>query len=337
MKIYETLPHILKQMNMGVSFSTKDIAKMAGVTERIVLYRMDDIIKNVLGKRRIFQKNREWYGKPGFLNLIGLSAEEIVIMSGILAGKDRFGISLSNNVTTMMDALKKQGFLIHDEQQILERTTSTMHVNFNILRSAIDYGVQVIFEFNGSQRKIQPFRIINREYYWYLIGYEEYKYDIEAGEYSSDSKKMKTYTVANIKRLDITDEKIEYDFSKAEEILQYASNGYIDWDNPPNIIHVIVNSHLNNHINRAAFYRNWEKVAPAAHKGFTLYKVRSVHNKYHDILPTILKHMPDMIVLHPLELVETIRHTIDQYNQAIDPYLKSDIPELTTSSEVLLT
>lgn len=204
MKIHETLPYVLEQMNKGTSFRTSQIAEMAEVTERTVLYRMNDIIDHVLGKR-IYQRTHVWYGKSGFLDLLGLSAKEIVVMSGILSGRDRFGTDLSETVKKMMDALKRQGYLLYDEQQVLERTTSTMHVHFNKLRSAIDAGNIVVFEFQNAKRTVHPFRIINREYYWYLIGYEEYKQHLETDQYLPDSNKMKTYTIANIKRLETID------------------------------------------------------------------------------------------------------------------------------------
>lgn len=325
MKIHETLPYVLEQMNKGVSFRTSQIAEMAEVTERIVLYRMNDIIEHVLGKR-IYQKTHVWHGKPGFLDLLGLSAEEIVVMSGILSGRDRFGFGLSETVQKMMDALKRQGYLLYDEQQVLERTTSTMHVHFNKLRSALEEGVLVTFEFQNSKRTVQPFKVINREYYWYLIGYEDHKQDLETNEYLPDSNKMKTYTIANIKRLQITDQLIDYDFSSAEEILQHACNGFIDWEHPPHSIDVLVDSRLDNHISRAEFYKNWKKIAPAAgREGYSLYKVTSVHGKFRDIIPTILKHMPDMIVLYPLELVDAIQQKIDAYTLSIQPFLMSSL------------
>lgn len=326
MKIHETLPYVLEQMNKGTSFRTTQIAEMAEVTERTVLYRMNDIIEHVLGKR-IYQRTHIWYGKPGFLDLLGLSAKEIVVMSGILSGRDRFGVDLSETVKKMMDALKRQGYLLYDEQQVLERTTSTMHVHFNKLRSAIDAGNVVIFEFQNAKRTVHPFRIINREYYWYLIGYEEYKQHLETDQYLPDSNKMKTYTIANIKRLETIDRISDYDFSFVDEILQHACNGFIDWEHPPHTIDVLVNSRLDNHLSRAAFYNNWKKIAPAeGRQGYSLYRVTSVHNQFRDVIPTILKHMPDMIVLYPLELIDAIRQRIEEYNMSMKPYLMSDLP-----------
>ena len=49
--------------------------------------------------------------------------------------------------------------------------------------------------------------------------------------------------------------------------------------------------HVDN-IDRAGIYNHWNKINKSSlHPDYFLYKVKSVHKSYKDILPTIMKHV----------------------------------------------
>jgi predicted DNA-binding transcriptional regulator YafY len=315
-------------MNKGVAFTTKDIAKECNCSERTALYKIKLLQEKVLTNLIVYEKPHWKARVKFFLNYLNISSERIVTIAGILSLKSHFGEEFSGVISEMMNDLQRDALLLHDHQQVLEKLSSTSNIQLKRLLSAIEDKCKVIFKFDGYQRKVQPYKIINREYYWYLVGYEEEKIDIETNISLSGSQKIKTYTIAKIKAVDIIEEEVSYDFQTVDEILKYASNGYIDWTKEPRDIQVMVHDKLDDYIKRARFYNNWEKVAPSATEGFTLYKVKSVHRQYQDVIPTILKHIPDVIVVEPIELVHIIDNMILQYRAATNFRLETVSPSI---------
>lgn len=327
MRIYEELISVIELMNKNISFTTKQIADNGQVSERTALDKINLVKKHVL-RNIIIYKKPYWKARKGFLDHLNISSERIVAIAGLLSLKSHFGEKLAKTIDEMMNDLQRGGLLLHDHQQVLEKLSQSAKIQLKRLISAIDDGWKVEFKFDNTLRKVHPYKVINREYYWYLVGYEEEKIDSITGESLSGSQKIKTYTIVKIKGVEISEEEITYNFKDIDKILELASNGYIDWNNPPHFINVMVNNKLDDYISRASFYNNWEKVAASATKGFTLYKVASVHKKYQDVIPTILKHMPDIIVLEPIELVNMIRNITIQHNAAVQFHIESNIVKI---------
>lgn len=332
MGIYSGLVYVLNEMNKNVSFTTKNIADIGEVSERTALDKINLVKKYILNNIITYEKPY-WKARKGFLDHLNISSERIVAMSGLLSLKSHFGEELAETIDEMMNDLQRSGLLLHDHQQVLEKLSQSASVQLNRLISAINNGCMVEFKFSGTIRKVHPYKVINREYYWYLVGYEEEKIDLITVDSLPGSKKIKTYTIAKIKAVNILEEEINYDFKGVDEILKLACNGYIDWDNPPHIINVMVNNRLDDYISRAMFYNNWKKISSSATKGFTLYRVASVHKEYQDVIPTILKHMPDMIVLEPIELVNTIKDITFQHSSAVQFHLESNASTQSSQSD----
>lgn len=309
---------ILKQMDLGMSYSLADIKEKTGLSARTIQTTMNNLISFVTGTD-IFRESKTYKARPGFIRESGINAEKMLLISTILSNEDRFGAEMTDDLKDMMNTLKRDAMLLLDRNETMERVTPQMWTTINQINNAIEYQSSISFEFDGYIRHVQPLSVISREYYWYLVGHEDSKHPTSPGKEGSSTHKMKTYTISKIKRLWVMDDPISYDFTFAKTLLPHVSNGYVTWDKEPVEVQVLVEKSIDRHIENARFYHSWKKVAASAIvEGYNLYKVMSVHENFLDIIPTVTKHMPDMIVLHPERLVHLIFETTKQHQAATD-------------------
>ena len=139
-------------------------------------------------------------------------------------------------------------------------------------------------------------------------GFEDNKLKQEEDAVVEDTNMMKSYTIKSIRKVKILeDENINYDFSLAQKILPLALNSFISWDEEPQSVSLLIHKNLVDNIERAEIYSHWNKINKSSlYPDYYLYKVQSVHKSYKDIIPTIMKHAPEIMVYEPEELMMTI-------------------------------
>lgn len=324
-KVIEVIPTALKILNRDGSLNVADFIRdhtdelEKTPTPKTITNYLNMIEEHQLQNAYQYDESRKvWVvNKHKFLDKEVLSAEEIVLASAIQNNNHTYGYSLSSTLDNMLKRFLRRGKSPVIKQMTLEKT-EPLSERFALLQSAIDQKKKIRFEFKGSFRTVQPYRYFNVEYYWYLAGYEEKKVNMHTLQPSDERSRMKSYTVSHIDAIEILDEDIDQDFIGAAKKIAYATNGFIDWHNDPIEVVLLVSHKLKDHLSRAMFYRRWEYYGPsAAMEGFDIYKVPSVAEKYEDIIPTILKHSPDILVMQPEELYEKVKERIEIHKEML--------------------
>ncbi len=243
----------------------------------------------------------------GFLTRELLEPEEVIVLNGIYRNKDRLGSSLSKTHVKMIeDYLKRTKSYVY-KQHTAEEMAKDMEEVFAMLKSAINQKNIVEIEYlskgNISIRRVFPYQVVYIEYYWYLICYEE-------------SKKIKSFRLSMIQSSKILDEIYNYDFKPVDLRLKLAMNAYVDFEEPIDTVEILVANFLFTHIKKASYFTAWNPMEYTIEvKGikYRRFEVTITNPKYDDIIPTILKYMPHMLVESSDELKEAIDKRIKNY------------------------
>lgn len=308
-KIEEILPKILKDLSNGIAISTVEIEKKYG-------FSASGVRNHLRTLEARFYKNcfkydgstKKWVTTDrGFLTRELLESEEVIVLNGIYRNKDRLGISLSKTHEKMVESYLKRTKSYIFKQHKAEDVTEDMEQIFAMLKKAINKKniVELDYPSKGSlkTRRVFPYRIVYIEYYWYLICYEE-------------NDKIKSFRLSLIQSPKILDEVYKYNFENVNLRLKLAMNAYVDFKEPIDTVDILVVDFLTNHIDIASFFTAWKPTDYTTEINKVKYRrfeVKITNPKYDDIIPTILKYMPHMLVESPDELKEAIDKRINQY------------------------
>ena len=155
-------------------------------------------------------------------------------------------------------------------------------------------------------RRVFPYKIVYIEYYWYLICYEE-------------NEKIKSFRLSLIRSPHILDEVYKYNFENVNLRLKLAMNAYVDFKEPINTVDILVSNHLVNHVEIASFFTAWRKteyITEIDKVKYRRFEVNTTNPNYNDIIPTILKYMPHMLVESHDELKEAIDERMKIYQDS---------------------
>ena len=317
-KLEEILPKILKDLSNGIAISTVEI-------EKKYHFSASGVRNHLRTLEQRFYKNcfkydgstKKWVTTDrGFLTRELLEPEEAIVLNGIYRNKNRLGSSLSKTHEDMVENYLKRTKSYIFKQHIAEYITEDMEQVFAILKKAISSKNIVELDYPSKDtlktRRIFPYKIVYIEYYWYLICYEE-------------NDKIKSFRLSLIKSPSILDEVYKYNFENVNLRLQLAMNAYVDFEEPINTVDILVVDDLVNHIEIASFFTAWRKTEYSTEinkKKYRRFEVRVTNPNFKDIIPTILKYMPNMLVEEPNELKEKIDLIISQYTKAYANALK---------------
>ena len=306
-KLEEILPKILKHLSSGIGVSSIAVAETHSISASGVRARVREIKKRFYPKSIKYDgSTKKWVAaEASFLNKSLLKPEEVVILNAILRNKNKLGKSLAPWHEKMVESYVKRAHSYIYKQHIAENITASMQQTFAVLQNAIDDKKKVQLSYSSKIRIIYPYKIVYIEYYWYLICYEE-----------SDKNKVVTYRLSKINDPHILDETYYYDFLQVDQRLQLAMNAYIDFQEPIQKAIVLVSAVITEHVELASFFNSWKKldcIKAINNVQYTRFEVKFTNPQYNDIIPTILKYMPNIIVEEPEKLKEKIDVIITSY------------------------
>ena len=309
-KVYEILPKILKNISNGIGVSVKDMTTKYGVSE-------SNLRKHLSGIEKSFYKNQYKYDAStkkwiainiGFLNHELLDVEEVIVLYSILNNKKHLGQTLINSHEKVVDNYIKRTKSYIFKQHVAENLTPQMEQTFALLKKAINNNKIVEISYpknkNTTRRKVYPYRFVFIEYYWYLICFEE-------------NKKIKSFRLSLIESPSMLEETFDYDFGHVEQRLKIAMNAYADFQSEIEHINILVAKNLVNHVELAAFFSAWKKTGVQKKRNgidFTRFEVQTTNPDYKDIIPTLLKYMPYMIVEDNEVLKDKIDNILKEYS-----------------------
>ncbi|WP_457743251.1 WYL domain-containing protein [Sulfurimonas sp.] len=328
MKPEEIIPEVIKRLSKGEALSTKEIADEYGV----IPSSFNDKFRPIREKfYKHFIAHDKSSGKwtriePLFLEKMLLTPEETVVLTALIRNTSMCGTALSSTVKEIVENYVKRTKSSVFKQDVLEKINDDLEIVFAQLKYAIEERNKIKFTYNEQAIIFYPYKIINLEYYWYILGYEEYsEYWMEIEKKPEKSNKVKTFTIAKIKSLEVLNERYKYDFSKTNTELKNAMNAFFSVDDDSDTIELLVVHWLEDYIVRAPYFSGWYKTdeevfvkdtkQDKAVKYF-VYEVKSSNKYFADIIPTILKYMPNIRVRNNEKLVGKIFDSIKIFTEA---------------------
>lgn len=306
-KIEELLPDLLRNLSRGIAVSAKEVSEQNNISQSSIRSHLRDLEKNFYKHcYRYDGSTKKWVVvEMGFLNRELLKPEEVVVLNGIYRNKDRLGSSLSLWHTKIVDSYLKRAKSYIFKQHKAEDITEDMEQIFAIVKNAINDRKKLQLNY-GKVRTVSPYRIVYIEYYWYLICFEE----------SENGSIIKSFRLSKIRSPKVLDENNNHDFSNVDLRLKLAMNAYVDFQSPIQTIEILVSDVISNHVEIASYFEAWRKTDYSTIVNNTTYnrfEVKTTNPSYDDIIPTILKYMPHMLVESPSELKEAIDARIESY------------------------
>ena len=240
-KVEELMPGILKMLSRGESVSTVQMEakyKFSASSFREHLRTLrENFFKNDI---RYDASTKRWVAvEIGFLDKILLKPEEIVVLNSILRNKNRLGKGLSKYTETVVENYRKRTMSYVLRQQNSEKIDKNMEERFALIHTAIDDKRKLNIQFNDLRRVFYPYKIVNIEYYWYLVGFEESKDGKQ-----EDSHRIKSFALAKIQNIDILEDKFRYDFSKLDKRIGQMMNAYFSFEKPTTVVQLLVHEEI---------------------------------------------------------------------------------------------
>ncbi|WP_457745485.1 helix-turn-helix transcriptional regulator [Sulfurimonas sp.] len=311
-KIEELIPDLIRQISHGKGVSVKEVAQKYKVSADGVKKRLREVRDKFYKEHFDYDgSTRKWVvknGHIGFLQKEILEPEEAVVLTAIYRNKSSLGKGLMPTHEKIVDSYTKRAKSYIFKQHISEEITGEMEKLFSLFKYAINEKKIVEIDFPSKDgyvtREVYPYRIVYIEYYWYLVAADP------------QDNKVKSFRLSLIKNPDILIDSYEYDFSNVDERLQLAMNAFVDYKAPYKYISVFVWERLVDHVDIASYFDAWKKLdetTTIGDKKFQKFEVVTTNPEFKDIIPTILKYLPNIIVDEPQEIIEKIAEIVNEY------------------------
>jgi len=316
-KIEELLPHLLKQLSNSIAVSATDVANKHGIAASSVRNHLKSLHDNFYqGYYKYDGSSKKWVViEGGFLQKMLLKPEEVVILNSLIRGKSRLGKKLIPWHEKMVHNYVKRTSSFIFKQDISEDINENMEQTFAQIHTAIDEKKKLSFQFSGALRVVFPYKIINIEYYWYLLGYEE-----SCSNEDSKTQCIKFYTISRIRQIAILDDVFSYNFDYIDEKLEHTMNAYCQLENDYIDIELYIEKDFCHYVDRASFFSAWHNtkiIEEINYITYTLYNVKVTDKEYREITPTILKYLPNIVVKSPEDLRHKINEMLRQYQNIL--------------------
>jgi len=195
--------YIITQLNQGERLSTKELALKFEVTERIIQKDLNERLSQFLP----ITKKDGHYFLESFL--IGKLGYEDIKNFAMLSGIKKLYPSLEDSF--LSDVLNKK---INDSCLVKGASyedISDKQDEFDLIRLAVTIKHQLTFIYNDKQRVINPYKLVNNDDIWYLVGDED--------------GKLKTYSFTKISSLLKTENK----FKPNRDYLEIINKNQANW------------------------------------------------------------------------------------------------------------
>lgn len=312
-KIEELLPDIIKRISRGESISSIEIEKKYKISASSVRAHLRDLKENFYKNYYKYDgSTKKWVAiELGFVEKMLLKPEEVVILNSILRNKNKLGNSLAPWHKKVVHHYMKRASSFIFKQNSIENINDDMEQAFALIHSAIDTKRTIQFKFIDTLRTVYPYKIINIEYYWYLLGYEE-----NSEKEDSESQIVKSYSISKLRNISVLEEPFNYDFRDLDKKIKHILNAFFIPKNPLIPITLLIHKNFTGYIDRSPLFNSWEKTTQKEvikDNEYIKYLTGVTDPEFREIIPTILKYMPNILVEEPLELKEKILQILTQY------------------------
>lgn len=312
-KVEELLPSMIRSISKGASISSVDIENKYGISASSVRAHLRDLKDNFYKNYyRYDGSTKKWVATElGFVDKMLLKPEEVVILNSMLRNKNKLGISLAPWHEKMVEQYLKRASSFIFKQHSNEEISEDMEQAFALIHVAIDNKQKLKFKYTNYYRTIYPYKIINIEYYWYLVGYEE-----NSEKKDSETEIVKSYSISKLRDISILEERYSFDFSALDKKIPHILNAYFVPKNSLTPISLLINKKFTGYIDRSNFFSAWKRTDQKEiikDVEYIKYTTGVTDPEFREIIPTILKYLPNILVEEPLELQDIIANKLKEY------------------------
>lgn len=331
-KAMEIVPDLIRKISNGegISINDNEFVKRGDIGTSTLRAHLSSVQKKFYSNDFKFDKStNKWVvkeGRLGFLNEMLLKPDEAVVLTYMSQNDTMCGDGLARRINLMINAYKKRTSLAVYKTNILEPIDDNMEKKFALIQKAITRKKKISFMHKGYGPWIfYPYKIVNIEYYWYLIGISEI-------DLAKDQ--IKYFTIYHINDIKLLDDEYNYNFSKMRtERIDDAMNAYYHPDQEKKYVDLLVINWMVEFIERASYFSGWKPTGEKVHvpkkdangnvmkdiheneivHTYYVYTVVSTHENYLDIIPILQKYIPYILIKEDTALLEAIRSNLDAY------------------------
>lgn len=312
-KIEELLPNIIRSISRGESVSSVEVEKIHGISASSVRAHLRNLKENFYQYYFKYDgSTKKWVATElGFVDKMLLKPEEIVILNSILRNKKKLGQNLISWHENMVEHYVKRASSFIFKQHSTEEISEDMEQAFALIHTAIDNKQKLKLKFDNSYRVVYAYKIVNIEYYWYLLGYEE-----STEKKDSETQIVKSYSISKLRDITILDKKFLFDFSDLDKKIDHILNAFFIPKNTLIPVVLLIKKDFTGYIDRSPFFSSWEKTTQKEiikDAEYIKYNTGVTDPKFREIIPTILKFIPNILVEEPIELKDKILEELTNY------------------------
>ena len=194
---------IITKLNSGDKFTVKELAEDFGTTEKTIT---TDLNKRLMHFLPIVRDKGYYFLESHAIGELGFNdIRNFAKLSGI---KDLYPTLGDDLLADVLNAKINDSCLVKGGKY---EDLSTKNEEFKLLRLAITIQHVVNFIYNDKARKIKPYKLVNNDDIWYLVGDED--------------SRLKTYSFSKIMNLS----KIEESFVPKQEFLKIINKNEANW------------------------------------------------------------------------------------------------------------
>lgn len=317
--IPETVARMINELDRGNSVSIASFAQQISANKEALRKRFKSIVDRYYSEYVYYDKRAQlWFPRSkDFLARSFIDAEEAVILDGIQNNANHYGANLERRVHLIVNNYTRRRYygILHAKN--IEDAEPMLN-NFSVIQHAIKSSRMIEVDYQKPKSKLKtktilPIRIANMEYYWYLIG-EECEDGVKA---------IKYFTARNI--VDVRLSSDEFDNASYKYLLgrvrnvEKGMNAFYEPYLESKKIEVLIPEWFAGYIESAPFFSLWNdtgRVKNIEDALYYIYTIDSTHPDYMDVIPTILKYMPNVIVVNNEEnkkLIEKMKEASIMY------------------------
>ncbi|MDD2267712.1 WYL domain-containing protein [Sulfuricurvum sp.] len=306
--------HKISDLTEGISL--RDEAAQLNVNLDSLRKRFGEVVDMYYdGEIDYYPSQHMWKAhKHHFLETTLLSPEEAVILAGIRRNATHYGYGLKETVHRIVNRYVRRRHLRLLQKDSVEKTDDNMLDTFATIKTAVRKGRYLKIIYRNKERKVIPLQIVNLEFYWYLV----------AEVHTEKWQGILTYTAALIEDIQITEELFDKTHRnslmlKIRGIEQGMNAFYKPYGEIKNKIELLVPDNFNTFLERAPYFSLWEDTQMRVKINdeiWRIYAVISTDENYLDVIPTIQKYMPKIVVRDipgNADLIAKMRKSSEEY------------------------
>ncbi len=301
----DRLSTILTLLHNGQKLSTPYLVKKFQVSTKIIQTDFKEYLIPLFDDNTIFYsyESKSYQAKNNFLTKTFLSAEELAVIA-ILKNKSKDKYSdkdLSDKVNMMFknydDVLSHSIYTLSDIEKIDKFKNEIIQIQHAIDRKKI-----IECTYREKQRILYPLQIKNLDGFWYLICYDRNYKDI---------RKYHLNSISNVVELDKV-----YNFSRdVIEKFDNAINAYFKPELELIQIELFLDIEVAKYFIRKPISKT-QRVIKEYDNGSC--EIELYISDFMEIIPTIQKFLPHIMVIEPPKLKNIIQKNLSEYLEKIE-------------------